>query len=78
MKSVCAGLFASASLLLGQAASAGVMTYTGSVLAAPAVQEARWLVLEQDRVAVTRAELEAVRDAEARNRELVLELGGSV
>jgi hypothetical protein len=36
MKSVCAGLFASASLLLGHAASAGVATYTGSVLAAPA------------------------------------------
>ncbi len=48
------------------------------VLAAPAVREARWLVLEQDRVAVTRAELDAVRDAEARSRELVLELAGSV
>ena len=36
MKSICVGIFATASLLLGQAASAGLTTYTGSVLSAPA------------------------------------------
>lgn len=41
------------------------------VLAAPAVRDARWIVLEQDRIAVSCDDLGGVRAVEERNLELV-------
>jgi sugar phosphate isomerase/epimerase len=41
------------------------------VLTAPAIRSARWIVLEQDRIAVSRADLDRVRAVEQRNLEFV-------
>lgn len=49
-----------------------------AVLALPLVRDGdAWLVLEQDRIAVRRADLDAVREVEARNRETTIALLGA-
>jgi inosose dehydratase len=45
------------------------------VLAAPAIQGARWIVLEQDRIAVPRDDFDRVRAAEQRNLDFVRAAG---